>query len=127
MKNRKIVVDFHSNVWRDLMKISEMQELAHETAKGKGWHDPAPNFGESIALIHSELSEALEAYREGLPLAYLLYGEGGKPEGIPAELADVLIRIGDMCGAFGIDLEAAVKEKMEYNKKRSYRHGGKVL
>ena len=50
-----------------------------------------------------------------------------KPEGVPSELADVVIRIGDICGYFGIDLEAAILEKLEYNKSRSYRHGNKVL
>lgn len=50
-----------------------------------------------------------------------------KPEGVPSELADVVIRIADMCGLYGIDLEAAIIEKMAYNKSRPYRHGGKAL
>lgn len=50
---------------------------------------------------------------------------GGKPEGIPIELADVIIRILDYCGYAGIDIEAAIRQKHEYNKSRPYRHGGK--
>lgn len=50
-----------------------------------------------------------------------------KPEGIPSELADVVIRIFDMCGYYGIDLETAIIEKMMYNKTRPYKHGGKKL
>ena len=46
---------------------------------------------------------------------------------MPSELADVVIRIGDICGYYGIDLEVAIQEKLEYNKSRSYRHGNKVL
>lgn len=48
-------------------------------------------------------------------------------ESIPAELADVVIRLMDMCDHYGIDLAAAVVEKHEFNKSRPYRHGGKVI
>lgn len=51
----------------------------------------------------------------------------GKPEGVPAKFADILIRIFDTCGLFNIDLDAAVKEKMLYNKSRSRKHGDKTL
>lgn len=78
-------------------------------------------------VYHSELSEALEDYRNGFAAAQIYYGDRQKPCGVPIELADVLIRIGDLCGYFGIDLEQAVKEKLQYNKGRPYRHGGKVI
>ena len=51
----------------------------------------------------------------------------GKPEGVASELADTVIRIADMCGALGIDLEAAIVAKVAYNAGRPYRHGGKRL
>lgn len=50
-----------------------------------------------------------------------------KPEGIPSELADIVIRVMDICGMYGIDLEKAILEKMEYNRTRPMRHGGKKL
>ena len=50
-----------------------------------------------------------------------------KPEGIPSELADIVIRVFDICGYYEIDLEAAIKEKMEYNKTRQFKHGGKKI
>ena len=53
------------------------------------------------------------------------YGYDEKPEGIPIELADVIIRILDYCAYAGIDIDAAISEKHEYNKSRPYRHGGK--
>ena len=48
-----------------------------------------------------------------------------KPEGVTSELADVLIRIFDFCGKYQLPLGKILIEKMEYNKKRPYRHGGK--
>jgi NTP pyrophosphatase (non-canonical NTP hydrolase) len=80
-----------------------------------------------IALVHSELSEALEEHRKGHKASETYYREDGKPEGIPSELADVVIRLLDICGYLNIDLEAALIEKMTYNEKRPYRHGGKKL
>ena len=50
-----------------------------------------------------------------------------KPERFTVELADILIRIADLCGEFNLDLEDALKTKMEYNKTRPYRHGNKVV
>jgi len=99
-------------------------------AKDHGWWDDssAPiNFPEKLALIHSEVSEALEEYRNAKhPIGELYFsGDDKKPEGVPAELADVLIRIFDLCGHYGIDLEDAVDKKMRYNNTRPFRHGGK--
>lgn len=51
----------------------------------------------------------------------------GKPEGVPSELADTIIRILDMCGYYGIDIERILNEKMEYNHTRAHRHGGKTM
>jgi NTP pyrophosphatase (non-canonical NTP hydrolase) len=108
--------------------ISSLITTCYNTAKEKGWWDDssAPiNFPEKLALIHSEVSEALEEYRNGKHPIGELYFVDGKPEGVPAELADVLIRIFDLCGHYGIDLEHAVYQKMLYNTGRPFRHGGK--
>lgn len=50
-----------------------------------------------------------------------------KPEGIPSEMADIVIRVFDYCGYAGIDLEKAIAEKMEYNRTRPFKHGGKTI
>ena len=106
--------------------ITSLVHEAHENAISKGWYDEPRTFGDMIALIHSELSEALEDYRIGHNPNKVWY-EGKKPCGIPIELADACIRIFDMCGYFGIDLEKAIREKMAYNATRPQRHGGKKL
>ena len=207
------------------MDLKALQHEAHAIAESKGWWDTERTFGDLIALVHSELSEALEAYRERELEAYTppddvigqpgklgttrqphpFPGVGGyvnvkvstKPEGVAYELADVVIRVADMAehyhwaldaapipepeewmefspaksfgdwiglchihasdaliaawmpperfisplvslnlvvrtvqrlaAHYGIDLDAAIEAKMEYNRTRSYRHGGKAL
>ena len=190
------------------MNLAELQKEAHAIAKAHGWWDEERSFGDLIALVHSELSEALEAYRElgTTKTAYTVDADGAltKPKAVPYELADVVIRVADMAewyeldldvvvmararkkddhldvhtwgpdeGSFGdwiaechellgeaywwkheqqlsrvvwvewlgslihnvyqmaahygIDLDAAIEAKMEYNRTRSYRHGGKAL
>ena len=105
--------------------INELVEIAHNNSVNHGFWEKERNFGEVIALMHTELSEAFEEYRHGRGLNETYYENGTKPCGIPSELADVVIRIFDFCGGNDIDLEKIILEKMEYNKTRPYKHGDK--
>lgn len=108
--------------------------------RDKGWYDADRTFGEDVALLHSEVSEMLDAYRShGLadatrdPVDIHNGAEEhvttlfAKPEGVGSEAADVLIRLLDTCHRHGLDLHAEYERKMAYNRTRPHRHGGKRL
>lgn len=109
------------------MTISELQKAVHALARDKGWwddrnlDDPA-HIAAALCLVHSEVSEALECVRHGE-----IVGTGGRLEGLPTELADVVIRVLDLAAALGFDLEREIKAKHAYNATRPHRHGGKRL
>lgn len=102
------------------MTINDWVKDIHKNAVEHGWWDEERNFGEMIALCHSELSEALEEDRKGNDLIYIA---AGKPEGIATELMDCVIRIFDIFGKMGIDAELLLQMKHEYNIGREHKHG----
>lgn len=134
---------------REMTKIITGREAANITIlQGKiasanaenGWHDRyhdlvfandtegiVDHIGAKIALMHSELSEALEEIRDGRDVHEIYHSDSGKPEGYPIELADTVIRALDHAGMLGIDLGAAIKLKLEYNATRGKMHCGKRL
>ena len=134
--------------------IEGLVDAAHLTAVNKGWwskeerdinllckkHDLSEevrtelrqtfgtrSFVECVGLIDSEAAEAIEDYRvHGLnPDKFLYNDENGKPCGIASELADILIRVADLCGMHNIPLSAGVEAKLKYNAGRPLRHGDK--
>lgn len=114
----------------DSIPLNTLLDISYTVADMNGWHPKGEGgftFGDKIALIHSELSEALEEYRKGHTPREVYFQEDGKPEGIPTELADVLIRVLDLCGEYSIDIESAIHLKTGYNSSRGWRHGGKKL
>jgi NTP pyrophosphatase (non-canonical NTP hydrolase) len=100
--------------------IRHAQALAHQTSRDAGWYndpmtgDPVVrNFGEVVALMHSELSEALEADRKGLKDDKLPHRDGRE-----VEFADCIIRILDTAEALGLDVAGALIEKNRFNMAR---------
>ncbi len=103
--------------------LASLGAEAHANARAKGFYDPPPSIVERLCLIHSEVSEALEAHRDGHD-AFLIVD--GKPEGVPSELADIVIRVVDMATYLDVDLDKAVRLKMNYNATRPHKHGRKL-
>jgi NTP pyrophosphatase (non-canonical NTP hydrolase) len=93
--------------------ISEWVKSCHEASKSAGWHDTPREKGTLLMLIVSEISEAMEGERKGLMDDKL----PNRPMA-EVELADAMIRICDYAGAYGYDLEGAMREKMAYNAQR---------
>jgi len=128
--------------------INKLATEVHQNAKDKGFFDDEKNIGEMLCLIHSEVSEALEADRKdrySQADSIKLGGLADKNYGITYhddkifqrafsesvkdtfedELADVMIRVMDLAAFKGINLEKHIKAKMRYNSLREHKHGKK--
>ena len=104
-----------------LARFDQVQAEVHRIACGHGWWTTEKEDGTCIALMHSELSEALEACRLGNPPSEICDGVSE----VEIELADVIIRIMDFACRRGLHVSDAILAKMEYNRERPYKHGDK--
>lgn len=110
--------------------LNSLRDEIHNLAIEKGWWSAKEGdcFNrtplEIHALIHTEVAEATEEVRNGKPDEYR--GEDGKPEGEAVELIDVVVRVLDYFGTKGWDADRIMREKIDFNKTRDFRHGGKT-
>lgn len=117
------------------LDIAELAREINAWADDKGWNEKLTRENGSVAIqvlnMVTELAEAWEEIRNNHAINEVYYpdhpfeGPVQKPEGFPIEIADCIVRILHMCQFYGIDIEDALRLKMEYNKTRPHRHGGK--
>lgn len=126
--------------------LNQLRDEIHENAKNKGFWDSPRETGTLLMLCVSELSEAMEADRRGEYADIAAYNECENADDIfegdkqmylvssfqclikdtfEDELADTIIRILDICGARGIDIDKHIELKMKYNQTRERMHGKK--
>lgn len=99
-----------------MLLLSNLQDECYKRAlEGGWWSDLHPYVVPTkLALIHSEISEALEGHRKGKMDDHLPHRKS-----VEVELADAVIRILDLAGFLRLDLEGAIREKIEYNTQRA--------
>lgn len=121
--------------------LRELQQTCGDTAASKGFHDDRPAHGPELAnwqgnkllLIVSEVIEAHDEIRNGKPATKTYYptsvgvdtGAPHKPEGVPSEITDAVIRCFDFAYTEGFDLAGIIAEKLVYNASRERLHGKK--
>ncbi len=103
--------------------LNAIARECHENSRRAGWYDNPPSVAVRVALIHSEVSELLEADRHGNPPSDHLPQFSAAAE----EMADILIRVLDMAASTGVDfIGEVVAAKLAYNRNRPPKHGGKL-
>jgi len=90
------------------MNLNDIGREAFATAHSKGFYNTTPTVPERLCLVHSEVSEADEAFRKSEFSLFIL--PSGKPVGLPSELADIIIRVADAATWLEVDLDKAVKQ-----------------
>lgn len=133
-----ILMNYTEKVMTNTM--NELRDKIYQNAKDKGFWDKERNMGESLMLVVTELAEALEVHRasghikeftEGQKLSLEKMSDEEFAETFSImvkdsfhdEMADVLIRVLDLCGGHNIDIDWHVKMKMRYNATRARLHG----
>jgi len=117
--------------------LNNLAKEIHENNVKKGFYENEKNIGEMLCLIHSEVSEALECDRKGkycnyYPLLEFTHEDEMKADfetrikdTFEDEMADIIIRVLDLCAFKEIDIESHIKAKMRYNSTREFKHGKK--
>lgn len=112
--------------------LNQIAKELHESAIKKGFWDEKREVGTQLMLIVSELSEALEADRKNhhakmdrlnTGIAFGDLFETFIKDSFEDEIADTFIRLFDLAGHLGIDIDKHIKLKMKYNQTREYKHG----
>ena len=123
-----------------MKELNKLAAQVYEGNKQRGFDVAKENIGQSLMLVVSEISEALEADRKDkhttrdtvLKLHYetnlgqfITVFKSDVKDSFEDEIADAMIRLFDLCGGLGIDIERHIELKLKYNATREFRHGKK--
>jgi NTP pyrophosphatase (non-canonical NTP hydrolase) len=128
---------FKNSKMIELKGFNEVAKQIHQANADKGFYEIVPEIGTSLMLVVSELAEALEAHRKNIKPDCSRYFKKDMIEGkdfehsfmlhikdsFNDEIADTMIRLFDLSGHLGIDLEFHIEQKLKYNSLRPYKHG----
>lgn len=114
--------------------LNTLRHAAHRQAEKSGWNTNRNTPIEELALVVTEVAEAIDELRDGNPGVQGLYfdAESGKPEGLSSEIGDVFIRLGHFAShpeieaSGGVDIVEGTLAKLRFNPTRAYRHGGRL-
>ena len=122
-----------------MTNLNEISKQVYEANKLKGFDVKKENIGQTLCLIHSEISEALEAIRKDKKASLMAfdYREEDRETDLDFqsdftslikdtfedEIADTFIRLMDLVGALEIDIDSHIELKRRYNSLREYKHG----
>jgi len=106
------------------MNFNRLAQEIHANAVAKGLNAPDETLIVALGHVFDELTEVLDEQEAGHDVAEI-YVKHGKPEGVPIELADIIIRVLSYCGKESIDIDSAIRAKMKFNATRTY-EGGKL-
>lgn len=121
-------------VRRDFAALNVLRDHCYNESKAKGWHaeEGPPNMGNFCANLHGEVSELWEAWRKDKLHKPCDKAEDMDYNGLPIltcaeeEIADIIIRALDTAATLNIDVERAVAGKLDFNRTRPHRNGGKL-
>lgn len=140
IEDLKKEIDMYISSLYESTFLTRLSKVIHKNNKKKGFYEKERNIGEILCLIHSEISEALEAHRNSkktkilcvntanklkIDLEFKDYFKKNIKDNFEDEIADVLIRVLDLCAYMEIDIDSHLKAKMRYNSLRDYKHGKK--
>lgn len=122
-----------------MTNLNEFSKQVYESNKKKGFDVKNENMGQTLCLIHSEISEALEALRHNkkASLTAFFFREEDRvtdqhfqsdfieliKDTFEDEIADTFIRLMDLVGALDIDIDTHIELKLKYNSLRQFKHG----
>jgi hypothetical protein len=127
------IFTYIQTIQMNFQSITDLSKIIYQANVEKGFYDEPRDFPHTCMLVVSEIAEAVEADRKGVPMptvfpslnseTFVEEFKGNVKDTIPDEMADAIIRILDWCGKENIPIGYHIEAKLKYNASRPYKHG----